>query len=774
MAEMNCPMCGRLNPSDEETCHFCGSRLKPLVPLAPENSLPVNGEEQGDTPQSADLTDWLAGLDKVASEADEQPSDWLASLRDGSLPAELPADEPLLEAEPLAGDSADTDWLARLDEGRAEPALPQVAAASVDDFPAQVEEPAPPQSTEAPRESTGEPADERQALSEVGTAGNEPENLPDWLEQLKDKAISPETRPGSEAGLSAGTDMPEWLSNFEPGAGTPPPAPAEALPDWMANLGARTTPDLTPPDSVFSAEFPGPEAISKKEPDWLSQFQADMRAAEDHETKQEQFESGLPAPGLDKSNEPLPDWLVGVKSDTPASDGTPALISSESPASANSADQAFPMETPDWLSQLNPEVGEEKPAPPKAAPGGSENLEVSELPYWVQAMRPMESVVAASSAGDQEEPPLVEQSGPLAGLQGVLPTGPGLGAMRKPPAYSSILQVSDGQQRYASALEHLVASETQSQEVKTDRLGSNRLWRWVITLLMLLAVGIPLMMKSPLSPPAAAQLPREILNAFTTMDQLSAAPDGLTPQVLVVFDYDPAFSGELEAAAAPLIDYLLLNKAPRLALISTNPTGPALAERFFSDMNASPLIARHAYQAGQNYINLGYLAGGASAVQYFALAPSQAAPARVDGQSAWQSTLLQGIQDLGDFAAILVLTDNADSGRGWIEQTRSALDADTPLNPADDTPLLMVISAQAEPMIAPYFDSGQIKGMLSGLAGGVLSERNYVVDSTGLAGGYWSSFGTGIFTAMLLIVVGGLWSAVNAWRTRRSDPGEGN
>jgi len=43
----------------------------------------------------------------------------------------------------------------------------------------------------------------------------------------------------------------------------------------------------------------------------------------------------------------------------------------------------------------------------------------------------------------------------------------------------------------------------------------------------------------------------------------------------------------------------------------------------------------------------------------------------------------------------------------------------------------MVISAQAEPMIRPYFDSGQIKGLVSGLSDAKIYEQsNQSIDPT--------------------------------------------
>ena len=82
-------------------------------------------------------------------------------------------------------------------------------------------------------------------------------------------------------------------------------------------------------------------------------------------------------------------------------------------------------------------------------------------------MRPVESVVESKTAA-LDENQIAEQNGPLAGLSGVLPSEPGLGFLRKPPAYSTKLQVSDGQHRYAATLERLIAGETNRAGTQND------------------------------------------------------------------------------------------------------------------------------------------------------------------------------------------------------------------------------------------------------------------------------------------------------------------
>ena len=230
--------------------------------------------------------------------------------------------------------------------------------------------------------------------------------------------------------------------------------------------------------------------------------------------------------------------------------------------------------------------------------------------------------------------------------------------------------------------------------------------------------------------------------------------------VLVVFDYDPALSGELEAAAAPVVAHVL-GRGAKLAVLSTNPTGPALAEQFLEKTQPG----------NKSYVNLGYLAGGPSGVLYFATSPEQAAGLPGD----WKAFAdLRNVQTppefkLSDFKALLILTDNPDTSRNWIEQARSAIDHGTPLDYSDDTPILMVISAQAEPMIRPYFDSGQIQGLVTGLVGAKVYEQA-AGSQGGLGQRYWGAFSLGIFTIILLIIGGAIWSLVTGRQAGNGKP----
>ena len=819
MADVNCPTCGQSTPAELEECQFCGARLTPLPASPSDDSQPIKPGEaptnkntadlekalppwlrslrKGDDPaetnptpeeaadqdlplgpapdSSGDSSDWLAGLSKVASADDEEIPEWLAGLRsektDNSATDSVSVPDPTLNATgSLSAGPGESDWAARLDKA-SQSGTPEPAETPQEDLQEKAESPgwldtlkselapsgAPEQASGPQKEGTPDWLTDLPASPEENEPfSNQAEDLPDWLNQLKEKAIDKESVQGGNEEIFASSNAPDWLDSLGPMSETPEAAGGESLPDWLSNLEAKAGPEPVVPASTLNNELTPAAAAPAELPDWLSQFQADVDSAREQEDKKGQPGQVSPPPEEKKELEPLPEWLAGLQPAAPRSDGPPALITSdEGNRNQEKGDVPFSMETPDWLSKLNPEKVEEKAPEGDAETSLPGELEISELPTWVQAMRPVESVVAETTATAQEDTQGAELSGPLAGLQGVLPMGPGLGSLRKPPAYSTVLQVSDSQQRYAAALERLVSNETQPQAVRSARLGSNRLWRWFTAVLLILAVGLPLITGFP--PTQAGKLqPPEMVDALALINNLPSTATGAP--VLLVFDYEPALSGELEAAAAPLLDRLLL-QGPRLALISTSPTGPALAEHFLLDATASPLVA------GQQYVNLGYLPGGPAGVLFFATSPTVAARFTLDGQPAWQLPPLQGIQRLSDFSAVIVLTDNADSGRVWIEQAGPEL---------GNVPMLMVISAQVEPMILPYYDSGQIKGLVTGLAGGEAFDQTFVSPAarTSLVHRYWDSFSAGTLVAEILIIVGALQSIAAFRRNRRNKTGD--
>ncbi|MDO9348692.1 MAG: hypothetical protein Q7T47_05350 [Anaerolineales bacterium] len=797
MAEIRCPMCAKPNPEELEACNFCGARLKPLVSASPDDFEPIHPGEQPVKKKTTELERVIpsfgekgsiqpgdAPTKKNTAELERALPSWLRNLRgqdDGTPAAEAakPFATEGLPPAPEAGSApqpADVklpDWLAGFESG-SEEEVPEWLA----DIRA---EPQPQTGTSAEEEPRPQPEgadwlgglrqgeEEAQARpdSKAPPFPSEPggaallEVLPGWFSDLKSESApaqpEAEKKPVAAAAgpVSAPSEeLPDWLLKLQEESKAPTHElpqihiPFEESPDWLAKLQASA---YTEPERP-SAPIIAPEAAAPAEeiPDWLAELKAEAAPARVEKPAAQAFTSPVEPLSVEKPAEPLPDWLTAADFEkaAPLAEVSPPTGAQELVSIPTGDSQAnFPMDVPDWLSMLGPEEAEE------AAAGKStqkaETLEPGELPSWVQALRPVEAVMAESEVPQEKAGEESAAGGPLAGLSGVLPLGPGLGPLRKPPAYSSKLQVTESQKRHAASLERLVSTESEPRPIKgQSRMPSARLLRWVIALVLILAAGLPIVAGIHTVP--GAVYPTEL---GPTRDLINGL--GINSPVLVVFDYEPALSGELEAAAAPVIDHLLF-KGPRLAIISTSPTGPILAERFLKTTQAS-----HGYQRGQGYVNLGYLAGGPAGVLGFAQNPPVTAANSFEGTPAWQMPPLQGVQNLSDFAALIILTDNADTGRIWIEQAGPYL---------KNSPLLMVISAQAEPMLRPYYDSQQIKGLVTGLAGGKAYEQanEPAFPGPGLARRYWDAFSLSLFLAEMMILIGGLWGAMAAWRARRN------
>jgi hypothetical protein len=206
----------------------------------------------------------------------------------------------------------------------------------------------------------------------------------------------------------------------------------------------------------------------------------------------------------------------------------------------------------------------------------------------------------------------------------------------------------------------------------------------------------------------------------------------------------------MDAISVPLIDHMILLKHPRIAFVSANPMGNVLAERFMS-----VLLRERGYQRGIQFVNLGYLPGGIAGVQAFARNPVKS----ISQADVWTTPVLADVQSLGQFAAIVVLTDDADTGRVWIEQTSLM---------RGTTPILVGASAQAAPMLYPYYHSGQVAGMINGLHGASVAEQRNA-GLPGTARRYWDAYALSMWLSVAAIGIGGLWNFFLGMAARRRE-----
>jgi hypothetical protein len=497
----------------------------------------------------------------------------------------------------------------------------------------------------------------------------------------------------------------------------------EEIPDWLAGIVAG---------GVAASAAKGAETDLDKLPEWLADLE-----------KASALDQDEIVPFGEEGDELTFDWLqTQVRAEQELSYGED-LSSDVLGAEADTRTVGpFVGDLSDFLEEaelsslavVQPEIQEPET-----------DLSPAELPTWLEAMRPVDAAagVYAADALDAQ----VESSGPLAGLQGVLPAEPEIARLKKPALYALRLQVTENQRAHATLFEELVKSEGEPKEIAgRPAVSSPYLFRLIIFAVLIAVVLWPILTGSQRSP-----LPGLTPETFDTSEIIDSLPGN--PLVLLAVDYDPALMGEMEADVASVVDHLML-KGAYLSLVSTSSSGPALGEHLIATVGS---ISGHQYQGIEMYANLGYIPGGASGLLGFAQAPRQVAPYALDPESTdvWSKPPLQSVQTLADFNLLTVITDDPDKARAWIEQVQPSLNG---------TPLIMVVSAQSEPMVRPYYQANpkQVDGMIVGLAGGGSYEQSHqdLLAGNGLARKYWDAFGLALLAAVVLIAMGGFVNLV--------------
>ncbi len=616
-------------------------------------------------------------------------------------------------------------------------------------LPSQEVEPAKPPKRAAPREDLSGPerleraaarTSELKAAAPPGPAGQRPK------------------APSSESPLppqGAGPGLADLIARSEP---KPVPKPA-----WGPSVPPEgMQPPVARPRADEASKQPGPavtkEPLGAPVPPGSPTPSSKPEAATIPPSAA--FEVPTPAAGAETAG--TSDWLgdLGAPPEAPATlepelPHVPALIhdAGEGGGLGPGGDiDLGAIEVPDWLAEAG--TASEQGAGGEARP----DLAPATLPAWLEAMRPVETFRSVVEITPEEEQ-AVEAAGPLAGLRGVLLAEPVVAMPRTASLGAGRLNVTERQYAQAELLRRLVEDEQREAPARTHVRLRPPILRWAVAALLVLAVALSVLSGSTAFPLPGVQ-PSELAPLMSLIGGLPT-----DRPALLVFDYEPGYSAEMNAVAGALITQLMTRGVP-IATVSTRPTGPPLAEALIGQ-----LAQQHGYVNGQNYVHLGYLSGGTPAVQLFAAAPRDSllsgfAPAGNEAVAAgWSSAVVANVQRLSDFGMVGIITAGADSARLWAEQASPWMGG---------RPLVMVLSAGTEPLVRPYYEAlhPQVNGLLTGLPAAVAYEIHNA--QPGEAQARWNGFGAGMLMVELILVAGavyGLAVAVLRLRTRRAKAG---
>jgi hypothetical protein len=544
----------------------------------------------------------------------------------------------------------------------------------------------------------------------------EPEKPPEegqWLDRLRqeEQAAAEAEEDDALRRLKVHGRAPQDVVG-EPPEEAPPEPPEEAPPeepgDWLSKLR--------------EVEQPAESGAGEEElPPWIDSLA--VPGTEEELPREPAEEEELP---LEKGE--VPPWLEDLPApqpEEPAPHTAPLVFGpSEEEEEEITLEK---IDLPEWAADLKP------PSPAEETP----DLAPASLPAWLESLRPIEAP-PASEAGEEAE--AVEMAGPLAGLMGVLSAEPAVAMPRTPTVGGGMLQISEKQYAQADILRQLLDEEGRERQIARHEKRRLPFLRWAVTLLLLAAVAIPATLGIP-SFAAPTRVTRDLVGFVELVERVPSSKTAL-----LVVDYEPAYSGELEAVAAPFVEHLA-RRGIAVATLSTRISGAPLAERLLASTAAA-----YQWKAASNYVHMGYLAGGPSAVQLFAAAPRQAIlagfllPANFAPKTVWETPVLQDVQALSDFGIVAVITSGTETARIWAEQA---------LAWKGNTPLVMVLTAGADPLVRPYYEASHpgVDGILSGIPAAVVYEEQ-VIGSRAVAFSRWNGFGMGALVTEILLGVG--------------------
>lgn len=300
---------------------------------------------------------------------------------------------------------------------------------------------------------------------------------------------------------------------------------------------------------------------------------------------------------------------------------------------------------------------------------------------------PLEDGLQPAEPGDDE--PIIMDEAVEPGQ--VLPQDD-LAEHEEPADSSSVLQdllLLRDQQDRASLLAALIEQEGRvTVGYQPPRQPAAKGGRVVVALLLLIGLIVSILL-GPAASPAGLSSSAPGL-ALTGRVEALAKDDA----VLVVLDYQPAASRELEALAAPLLGSMA-DKGVDLTFLTSQPSGLFLAQPLFEKAGL-PTETRVEFLPG-SYLSLISWAMNPSAPPEF---------------NAALSGSLRKVPSLSSFRMILLVSDSSEGIRGWLEHIAPWL---------DKSPIAAVTTQMEAPVLAPYFAADQLIGYASTLADGTMA-----------------------------------------------------
>lgn len=191
---------------------------------------------------------------------------------------------------------------------------------------------------------------------------------------------------------------------------------------------------------------------------------------------------------------------------------------------------------------------------------------------------------------------------------------------------------------------------------------------------------------------------------------IASIPDGAT--VLMSCDYDPASRPELVPMTKTSLRQLF-DKHCRVIVTVLWNGGAALVDQNVEDV-ANEYRARGVnLRSGVDYVNLGFKSGNEAVMVLMGQGIANAFPVDQRGRVTRDLPIMHGVTDYSSFPMLVNISAGYPGTKEWVQQVNSRF----------HLPMVSGTTAVSAPEFIPYLQSGQLRGLLGGMAGAAEYER---------------------------------------------------
>lgn len=221
----------------------------------------------------------------------------------------------------------------------------------------------------------------------------------------------------------------------------------------------------------------------------------------------------------------------------------------------------------------------------------------------------------------------------------------------------------------------------------------NNLDRRIIFLFIALAVILPLLF--PLNIGFKVTHPAQ--GFYDAIDKLPAGT-----KVLMACDYDPGSLPELYPMNLSALEQCM-QKELKVIMIALWPAGPPLVEQCINEI----AVNKYHRKKGLDFVNLGFKEGREVVMVSMGNSIPNTFPTDYDGTPVEKLPIMQGVRNFADLKLIINISAGYPGTKEWVQQVQARYSID----------LLSGCTAVSAPEYYPYYQSGQLKGLLGGMKG---------------------------------------------------------